>query len=260
MLNSGTDATAIKVGIASCTDGQGGTVAKEYFNRIFSTHFGSLTIYPEFEDQRDYEPITRCKIFLPFSGFHDISIDDIMGATISLDANVDLISGSGVYSLTVERDNMKAILYTWTFNCRADFPITGELHRSFVDSLLGLSKITTGLVAGSAAGGAVGMIAGGAAVMGAANLAKPITYNGGNIGAIDGFLTMTKPFLLIDIPGYGEPEAFEEIMGRSANTNVVLGAIKGYTQVREVHVDGIEGATAWEKDEIGRLLKSGVIL
>ena len=260
VLNSGTDATAIKVGIVSCTDGQGGTVAKEYFNRIFSTHFGSLTIYPEFEDQRDYEPITRCKIFLPFSGFHDISIDDIMGATISLDANVDLISGNGVYSLTVERDKMKAILYTWTFNCRADFPITGQLHRSFVDSLLGLSKVTTGLVTSGAAGGAVGMVAGGAAVMGAANLAKPIMYNGGNLGAIDGFLTMTKPFLLIDRPGYGEPEAFEEIMGRAANTNVVLGAIRGYTQVREVHVDGIDEATAWEKDEMTRLLKSGVIL
>ena len=260
VLNGGSDATAIKVADISYTAEGGTAVAKEYSNRIKTLHFGSLSITPKFNDQRDYSPITRCTLFLPFSGYHEISIDDIMNATVRLEAKVDIISGSGSYNVFVERNEMNALMYTYSFNCRADFPLTGEAHRTFLDTMLGLAKYTAGATIGSAAGGALGMVAGGASVMGAATLAKPIPYNGGNIGSIGGWLSILTPFIMIDRPNYGEPEHFREIMGEAANTDVRLGLVHGYTEIREVHVDSIDEATAWEKDEIGRLLKSGVIL
>ena len=244
--------------LSACTIN--GTQGYEQTNRVKSIDFGTVEIEPKFNDQRDYSPITRITIYLPFSGYHNLDVDDMVNSQIHLRCKVDKMSGNGVYDIQIERNDMDAILYTFPMSCRLEYPVSFSQSKNTFSAFLGLASGTAAMAAGGGAGGLAGMMMGGAGVMGALNAMKPVQARGGNIGDVAGWLSSLVPYIIINRPGYGEPEHFEQIAGRAANTDVILGTVKGYTVIRDVHIEGIDSATAWEKDKIATLLKSGVIL
>lgn len=240
-------------------------------NRLTKIDFGTIHISPKFKDQRDYSPVTRCEIYLPFSGIHQIDIDDIMDADVQLIAEVDVVTGAGVYHIKVKRDSMIAELYSFNFSCKIDYPISSN-QTNLAGAMTSLSGGIAGAMGGIAAAamastgaGAMLAVGGGAmaaasgAAMGTLNAAKNQYARSGNIGDASGWCCVLQPYLIINTPGFGDSTYFNEIAGTPSNTDVVLSNVKGFTVVRDIHLNFIDSATQSEKDEIERLLKEGVV-
>lgn len=240
-------------------------------NRLTKLDFGTIHISPKFKDQRDYSPVTRCEIYLPFSGIHQIDIDDIMDADVQLIAEVDVVTGAGVYHLKVKRDTMVAELYSFNFSCKIDYPISSN-QTNLAGAMTSLSGGIAGALGGIAAAamsstgaGAMLAVGGGAmaaasgAAMGTLNAAKNQYARSGNIGDASGWCCILQPYLIINTPGFGDSTNFNEIAGTPSNTDVVLSNVKGFAVIRDIHLNFIDSATQSEKDEIERLLKEGVV-
>ena len=117
---------------------------------------------------------------------------------------------------------------------------------------------STGAGAMLAVGGGAMAAASGAA-MGTLNAAKNQYARSGNIGDASGWCCILQPYIIINTPGYGDSTYFNEIAGTPSNTDVTLSNIKGFTVIRDIHLNFIDSATQSEKDEIERLLKEGVV-
>lgn len=72
-------------------------------------------------------------------------------------------------------------------------------------------------------------------------------------------LGVQYPYLIISRPTQSMPEEYGHHFGYPSNIYSNLGALRGYTEVGEVHLEGFI-ATESELAEIDRLLKGGVIL
>ena len=264
----------------------------EQHNRIHTIDFGTISIARKFEDQRDYSPITRASIYLPFSGYQNLDVDDIMGAQVKLRCKVDKMSGNGIYEIKVIRDDMDAILYTFPMSCRLEYPISFNQSRTLFSSAL--SAAGAAAVVSGGAGYTIGLsqyavgknydgdttfakqsdsmrlglpdsklarsAASAASTLGALNMLKPVQARGGQIGNASGWLASMVPYIIINRPNYGEPENFESLIGIAANTDVVLGNVHGRTVVREVRLEGISRATSQELEDLRSILMSGAIL
>lgn len=74
-----------------------------------------------------------------------------------------------------------------------------------------------------------------------------------------GLLGIRFPYVTIVRPKADYPDLYNEHVGRPTNLTDVLGNFHGYTEVAEIHLDGVS-ATLPEKLELETLLKGGVIL
>ena len=74
------------------------------------------------------------------------------------------------------------------------------------------------------------------------------------------FLGCRYPFLMIERPVSDYARNYQHEVGIPANIYAKLGDVPGFVKMENVHVDGISGATDAEKEEIRRLLSSGVIV
>lgn len=93
------------------------------------------------------------------------------------------------------------------------------------------------------------------AVMGS----KMIVERSGTFSGTTGYLGVRRPFVIIERPRMCNPAEYGRFNGRPAMMNMNLSHLRGYTQVQQIQLTGIP-ATNPEVDEIGSLLKSGVIL
>lgn len=96
----------------------------------------------------DYAPNTKITLFLPFIGSVQINTDEVMGQSVSIKYRIDLLSGQCVAIVSVNN----TALYQFTGECSVSVPLTGS----------DWSRIY------SAAIGAIGTVAAGAAGVGAA--------------------------------------------------------------------------------------------
>lgn len=79
--------------------------------------------------------------------------------------------------------------------------------------------------------------------------------NNGNIGWF-GNLT---PYMTINVPQSAMPSNFNQYKGYACNKILALNSLSGYTEVDEIHLDGL-GATTEELDELEAILKSGFVI
>lgn len=68
--------------------------------RISKVSCGKITIPEQYANALDYSPYTTAKIWLPFLGFFDISINEIMNKEIELTYKIDLINGKALAELS----------------------------------------------------------------------------------------------------------------------------------------------------------------
>ena len=52
-----------------------------------------LVVPHKYNSYLDYAPYTKAEIFLPFIGFCPLNINDIMGKSVDITYNIDLLSG-----------------------------------------------------------------------------------------------------------------------------------------------------------------------
>ncbi len=238
---------------------------------------GSVTISEYWRAYLDYEPYTKAEIYLPYIGTHPISIDDIMGKTITVVYHVDVLSGACTAYVKCGR----SVLYTFIGQCASSIPIGGKDWTNVISGALTIATAIGSMVAsGGSSAPMAGEAAGAEATAGTAeasmkkaamirtvgnsaatavNVLKPSIGKSGSISGTGGLMSMQKPFIILTRPRQAVPDSQNHFMGYPSFMTASLGSLSGYTEMEHVHLEGI-GGTDNEIAEIEQLLKGGVYL
>lgn len=234
-LNSGVSSLTVPVQY-SCVD-CGSVDCAEYFGNVF-----------------DYSPYTRIYIYLPFIGFKELDVAQVMRGRISVKYYGDAFTGACLAEISVIRDNgAGGVLYTYSGDCAAKYPLSHGSYMGIVNAIAGI-----GIGIGTALAGAPSI--GVAGAVGMAQHARANVEHSGGFSGNSGAMGIKKPYLVIMRPQTAMANNYEHFTGQPSNSNVVLGSAIGYVRVKECHVEDITTATDAEKQMIESALKTGVII
>lgn len=238
-----------------------GVNATELASQFAQVDCGSVDIEKYVGSFLDYSPYVKISLFLPYIGFVHLGTDDLMGGSINVTYNVDCLSGECIAYVS---HNERGVLYSYTGNCRAELPITGQNYanslKNYYEQLSGIIPATVNGAQGGAAGAAAGAI--GSAINAGMNVAlnnKPDFQRSGSCAGSSGMIGVQTPFVIIERPRYSVPYQVEKFVGQTSNITMALGDCHGFTACEYVHLDRLN-ATSEEILEIESMLYKGVIL
>lgn len=234
-LNSGVSALTVPVQYSSVDCG---TInCAEYFGSVF-----------------DYAPYTRVYLYLPFIGFKELDVAQVMRGKINVRYHGDAFTGSCLAEVSVTRDGESGgVLYTYSGDCAARYPLSHGSYMGIVNAIAGI-----GIGIGTALAGAPSM--GIAGALGMAQHARATVEHSGSFSGNSGAMGIKKPYLVIMRPQTAMANNYQHFTGQPSNSNVLLGSASGYVRVKECHVEDIAAATDAEKQMIESALKTGVII
>lgn len=221
---------------------------------------GSLQVEEYWGAYLDYSPYTKCEIYLPYIGVHELSIDDVMGKTIKVVYYLDILSGA----CTAEIYSEGTCLYSFVGQCSASIPISGNDWTNVINGVMQIGAAVGSLVASGGLSAPIsgGMLASGlktgASVGGTVTASKPSVERSGSMSGAGGMLGQQNPYLIITWPKECIPASQNKFIGYPSFVTVTLGDITGFNIVESVHLENIP-ATSEELDEIESLLMNGVI-
>lgn len=217
----------------------------------YSYFMGNITVKERWGSYLDYEPYTKFSIFLPFIGMRELSTDDIMGKTIGLHYDFDILSGTCVARLQAE----KLCLYEWGGTCALQLPINSRNWDSVFNTAVGA---VTGIVSAAASGGAP-LVAGSVASAALQTVSmKPRIDKSGSINGAAGWLGQMRPYLIRTTPEAYVATDQNTYIGYPSYMSISLGSLTGYNEIESVHLENIP-ATGDELAELESILKGGVI-
>lgn len=234
-LNSGVSALTVPVQYSSVNCG---TInCAEYFGNVF-----------------DYSPYTKIYLYLPFIGFKELDVSQVMRGRINVTYHGDAYTGCCLAEVSVTRDGESGgVLYTYSGDCAARYPLSHGSYMGIVNAIAGI-----GIGIGTALAGAPSI--GVAGALGMAQHARATVEHSGSFSGNSGAMGIKKPYLVIMRPQTAMANNYEHFTGQPSNSNVVLGSASGYVRVKECHVEDIATATDAEKQMIESALKTGVII
>ena len=186
--------------------------------------------------------------YLPYIGFVELNIKEILNKTVTLKYIYDVITG--VCTACFYAGDIEICKYSGTI--AIDIPITAsnraQVEAGYITSAIGaLASLKTRNwlgVAGSAFGALMNQ--------------NHFTTKGSPSPSCDAF-DEQKAFIIIDYPVYYPPTNYAHDYGYPCNLSMKLGNCKGFTKCANVDVDGLS-CTEEERAELKRLLESGVYL
>ena len=154
-----------------------------------------------------------------------------MGASINVTYNIDCLSGECIAYVS---HSERGVLYSYTGNCRADLPVTGQNYanslKNYYEQLSGIIPATVNGAQGGAAGAAAGAI--GSAINAGMNVTlnnKPDFQRSGSCAGSSGMIGVQTPFVIIERPRYSVPYQVEKFVGQTSNITMTLGNCHGFT-------------------------------
>ena len=231
---------------------------------------GTLNVNEYWGAYLDYDPYTKAEIYLPYIGTHPIAVDDIMNKSVHVVYHVDILSGA--CNAYVQCGG--SVLYTFIGQCSASIPITGNDWTNVINGVLSIagsigSMVATGgmtapMQAAQKVGANLARIGAGASIgtnlaSTAVNSFKPSVEKSGSVSGVGGMLAIQTPYLILTRPRQALPKKQNTYTGYPSFITSKLSALTGYTEIEEIHLDGLS-ATEVEVNEIDALLRSGVIL
>lgn len=237
-----------------------GVSAPRVSDQFMTVQTTGLVVPHKYNSYLDYAPYTKAEIFLPFIGFCPLNINDIMGKSVDITYNIDLLSG--VCTAIVHADARS--LYSYSGNMAMFLPLSAGNWARMLTPIFGMVGGVTSLAAGigGVMGGAPLLASTGMAVHGAesiGNLDGNSVSRSGGISGNAGIMGDYQPFIVVTRPINDKPTTYDTNIGQTYNKSAQLGTLSGFTVVEEAHIEGLS-ATETEKNEIERLLKEGVIL
>lgn len=223
------------------------TVAEQFVN----INCGSVAVKEYFNDARDYSPYTSVEAYLPFIGMVKLKTEDIIGSKVTIKYTADVLTGAILCKIFVTKSGTEQQLYAYSGNCSVQIPLTGA------DRTRLISGAVTGALAGGVVGGVAGAVVGGLAkgYMSGSSIERSgsFTSNSGAMGIKTPYIIVSRKY------GYDALD-YNKFYGFPSNKTITLGSCKGFTKVKETHVENVARATDKEKTEIENLLKNGVIV
>lgn len=241
---------------------------------------GTINVNEFFGSFADYAPFTKIQIYLPFIGFKDLNVDEVMNSQLHLRYRVDVYTGACIAYLTVTKTikstNLDSILYQFDGNCAMEIPFTSNDNSRYVSAIMnsiassalslantsGYTMPVTGkgfnqkaipstFELGSLAPVANGMLD----IMSA----KPNVQRAGSLSGAVSAMALKQPYIIIHRPIAQMPADYQKYLGIPLNLTRQLANVTGYTIVSQVFMSS-ELATDREIAMITEALKNGVIL
>ena len=239
-----------------------GVAAPKITSQYVSVDCGTLTIAPVYGSYMDYGPYSSAELFLPYCGGVPLDINDVIGKTISVKYQVDILSGACVAYIFIDGH----LHYQKSGCCAGTAPVTGSQMPNVISGVLSIVGSVAGAIGSLGASGAstaakvASGIATGTNVADAATnaLKRSISYSG-TVSGWAGLLGAQKPYLILTLPNAAIPEGQQQLSGYPAWVGGQLSGFSGHTECANVHLNGLR-ATDEEMLEIRALLESGVIL
>lgn len=243
--NGGT--AEVKVG--NISTGVSMTVASTQYVEV---DCGTLNVEEYWGSYLDYDPYTKAEIYLPYCGTHPIAVDDIMGKSVHVKYHVDILSGACVAYVKCG----SSVLYSFIGQCTSSIPITGSDWTNVVNGAISIASAIGSMVA---TGGATAPLVMPGVASTAVNSLKPSVEKSGSMSGTGGMLAVQTPYLILTRPRQALPKNQNTYTGYPSFIKEKLSDLKGYTEVAEIRLSGVD-ATDAELDEIVGLLKGGVII
>ena len=245
---------------------------------------GSINVSRYFGNFLDFNPYTSIKIYLPFIGYKELDVDEVMGATLHLYYNVDLLTGSCVAVLNVNKNiggtALNSVLYQFDGMIGNEIPVTANDYSQVISAIIKGAATTAAAVGVTAATGGAGAGAGSAllgsavapsaktlAVGGASMLNSAVdtitskinVQHGGSLSGSMGVLATKQPYLIITRVIPKNPTNYAKLHGIPSNAYKKLSSLKGFTKMQDIQIQSTIG-TVDETEEIKQLLLNGVVL
>lgn len=233
---------------------------------------GQIGIGRHFNNFLDFAPYTKIELYLPFIGFETLDTDLIMGESIRIEYVVDTYTGKcTAYVILIRSGGAEEVILTRDGQCGQQIQVSGGSGADIARNVLkfGASAImgaanTAGFISGANPASAIKTAAGflASTSIGALDAGRFHVRKGGTQETLTAAYGPLIAYLIITRPTVAEPSSYAHNYGRPCGKTLTLNTLTGFTQVDAVHVEGsgFETATLGERDEIERLLKSGVLL
>lgn len=222
---------------------------------------GSCRIDRLRDNQLDFEPARTLSIFLPFIGYRQIDLDDLVGGTAYLKYRIDLLTGNLLAMLRIVLDRNgsgryahDSVEYFFNGNCATSIPVSGSNYATQYSNMLnGAMSCTSSILSG----GITGAMGGASSIMNS----KPIYQRSGALSGNVGFMGNMTAFFLLSSPLPHIPANARQLMGYRSMIYRSFENLAGYEQIETHHPSAAlaKECTKEELDEIERLLKEGVI-
>ena len=253
------------------------TVANQYVD----IPCGSVELKKYWGNCFDYEPYTKIQIWLPYIGYRDLPVDEIMGQTISVMYRCDCLTGdcvAFVYTGVVGETGpqVERVISQFYGNCAVRVPFGATSYDAAIGNSIALmgAAASAGLSAGAGAiaeGGKIGaglhaginaageeMATNGASI-GVVQGSKPNIHKGGAAGAATGYMSVQVPYLIRRIPRQSLPEGYMNLKGYPSNIGGKLADFTGLAIVDDIQLNNIP-ALEDERKEIINWLRGGVLI
>lgn len=231
-----------------------GVASKIVTNQYVTIDCGTITLAEFFGNVFDYSPFTDISLYLPFIGIVKLNNADVLRSSINIIYHADVINGSVLAEVKVNRDGAGGTLYQYTGNCAVEYPLSSG---SYIGMITGALSLGAG-IAGTIASGGNMIPAMMGATAGLGRMHSDVSRSGsfsGNAGAMG----IKKPYLIISRPQTELADKFTTFVGKPSNYTTTIGACKGFTKVDTVHIENVD-ATSSELDELNQILTSGILV
>lgn len=213
---------------------------------------GHIKINPYYKNVNDYTS-TSIQLYLPFIGFVDLNVNEVMDRFIEVKYYIDYLTGTCtayVLCSKTDVDNSGYVMLVQQGNCAVELPLSGMDYSNAVRNIISLgTSIATGSPT-SMVSSVSNLLTGG--INGTLN-------RGGGIGGNSGAIAIKTPYIIINRQVAYDALQRQHFEGLPNNANVRLSTCKGYTRIKYINLDGID-ATEQEKDIILNKLKGGVFI
>lgn len=235
---------------------------------------GTITFDRYFGSYLDFEPYTKMSLFVPYSGVHSVSADDIMGKTVGLKYHIDILTGSLVAFLTCG----DSVLYEFNGACASNIPVNSMNYASTIENAIRIAvNIGTTVATAGAAAPAAGAVEAGKVAAGGAGIGRGIAIAGstaegalslkpsidraGSLGGTTGLMGNQIPYFIITRPRMCKPKNQDFFQGYPSFIQTVLGDMDGtgFTAFENV-ILAETYLTETEKAELSSILSAGVYL
>lgn len=211
---------------------------------------GTVRVPEMYNDARDYI-YSECDIFLPFIGIRSIDCHDIINCNVTVLYTIDVYTGCLLAELRIKKDNVEQTLYTFEGNCSVQIPLTSADRARLIQTLTASATgLITGGVGTAIAKGAMSLASGGAQH----TIQKSSTFSG-NAGAMG----CKIPYIIVTRYKSADASNYPSLIGNPTNKSAYLKDYKGFTRIKEIHLDSLN-CTKEEKDLLMGILKTGIIV
>lgn len=243
--------TAEDIGFCGISSGVSAAVVTEQYYQIEYR----VDVEEFWNTALDYSSYTKCRIYVPYCGIYDISIDEIQNGTLWLRYVVDVVSGSVVAFVGTRRTQkdgtvLRATLYQYNGNCILSMPVSQTNWQNTFSSVLNIANMAIAPSPSSVAGMAQNVMS-----------QKVSVQKSGSISANFGYLGKQTPFIILERPELSIPTDYGHHEGYPANHKRELSQVHGYTKVKEnTLIYNKFSGTDEEMKMLKSVLESGVYL